>query len=298
VPPLTIYGLVIDSELDFPQLHPASSRTPEISLRIGKVDFEPRNSRQSRVRYKPLSSREVIVHYDGVGTALVQNGASITLQPAHDADPLCLLLFVLQQVLGVLLLQRGFLVLHASAAAIRGRAIAFAGPSGQGKSTLAAALTEYAGAQIITDDVLAIDFSNPDLPLALPGLAQLKLDEPTRAQICPRANAEQRIADGSSKALCEVEAVRADHAVPLAAIYLLETAPTLSFTPVPKARAAIELVRHTYGSRLLDAINLSARHFQQTADLVRGVPVVTLACPRDLSLLPKIAERIKLQLPS
>ena len=72
----------------------------------------------------------------------------------------------------MLLQQRGYLVLHASAVAAGGTAVAFLGHAGWGKSTTAAAL--YAqGYGLVTDDVLAVEMSSgrlmvpPGEPLVL-----------------------------------------------------------------------------------------------------------------------------------
>ena len=64
-------------------------------------------------------------------------------------------------VLGLLAGLRGALVLHASAVELPdGRALAFIGPSGTGKSTMAALLTR-AGCRLLADDVVAVEFSDP-----------------------------------------------------------------------------------------------------------------------------------------
>lgn len=65
---------------------------------------------------------------------------------------------------------QGLEVLHASAVAIDGLAIAFTAASGTGKSSLAAHLVA-AGATFLTDDVLAIECAEKDV-LAYPGPAR------------------------------------------------------------------------------------------------------------------------------
>ncbi len=63
---------------------------------------------------------------------------------------------VLAQVLPLAAVLRGMDVFHASAVALRDRAIAFLGGSGAGKTTLASRLVAR-GARLVTDDVLAIE---------------------------------------------------------------------------------------------------------------------------------------------
>lgn len=69
---------------------------------------------------------------------------------------------------------QGLETLHASAVAIDGHVFAFIGPSGMGKSSLAAQLT-LRGATFFTDDVLAVEIDASDRLIAHPGLAVLSL---------------------------------------------------------------------------------------------------------------------------
>jgi hypothetical protein len=62
-------------------------------------------------------------------------------------------------IIGFVLHLRGTPCLHASAVVIDGRAVAFLGHSGAGKSTMAAAFVRR-GFAALTDDVLALDFSS------------------------------------------------------------------------------------------------------------------------------------------
>ena len=63
--------------------------------------------------------------------------------------------YLLGPVLGFVLRLRGVTTMHASAVCVDGKAIAFVGPQGAGKSTTAAALLSR-GCPVITDDVLAM----------------------------------------------------------------------------------------------------------------------------------------------
>jgi hypothetical protein len=61
----------------------------------------------------------------------------------------------------------GEMSLHASAVALHDRAIVFIGNGGAGKSTIAATLCDAHGAQLLSDDVLAVEWSDTRL-IALP----------------------------------------------------------------------------------------------------------------------------------
>lgn len=279
------YGLRIDSELPLPELAEIKGDA-EIHLRFAELPLDLFDD--AKVRYKPVGDDGVYVYFRGVGTALVKGGVEILLKPAPGVDEVALRLFVLQQVIGVALLQRRFFVLHASAATVKGGAFAFAGESGQGKSTLAAALRERGGA-ILTDDVLAVEMADGKAPVARPGLTQLKLTAEGRERFAP--SAEQSIGE-KAKRLCALGAPARVEAAPLRAIYILATGSELRRESIPAARAAIELVRHTYGYRLLPHIGLAESHFRQSAALVQAAPIYRLTRPRDLSRLGETIELI------
>ena len=69
---------------------------------------------------------------------------------------------LIAQVLPFASVLHGLEVLHASAVAIDGAAVALAGPSGSGKTSLAVALCRE-GAEFLADDVLAIELGDGEL---------------------------------------------------------------------------------------------------------------------------------------
>jgi len=80
---------------------------------------------------------------------------SLTVALARGADPDMVPILLKGNVLAMLFLLAGEGVLHASAAACGGDAVAFLGHSGAGKSTLVT-LCCAAGAELVTDDVLRV----------------------------------------------------------------------------------------------------------------------------------------------
>jgi hypothetical protein len=91
--------------------------------------------------------------------------------------------FLIGRVLPWASVLSGHEVLHASAVALDGRAVAFVGPTGAGKTSLALALVAR-GADFVTDDVLALDRS--DLMVrAHPGAALASVRPSERDAIPP-----------------------------------------------------------------------------------------------------------------
>lgn len=110
---------------------------------------------------------------EGFGRYLVSvDGTSIVCElGAADLDHLER--FVLAHALPVAAVLRGYEVLHASAIATDGGAVAFAGASGAGKTHLATKLITRGGV-FLTDDVLAVQASD-DHVLAHPGPALMAI---------------------------------------------------------------------------------------------------------------------------
>ena len=110
----------------------------------------------------------------GLARFLVTGGREIAVEIEPGTLECDVSGFVLGTAFGVLLHQRGALVLHGAAVANNGRAIAICGESGAGKSTLAAALCRD-GCSFVTDDLCVIAQNEHGRPLILPDGRKLKL---------------------------------------------------------------------------------------------------------------------------
>ncbi len=97
--------------------------------------------------------------------------------------------FLVAQSLPFVAAMRGLEVFHASAVVLGGEAVAFTGPSGTGKTSLALALRRQ-GASLLADDVLAVEWAGGEL-LAHPGAPVAAIE---RAEA--RRLREERLWDG------------------------------------------------------------------------------------------------------
>ena len=83
---------------------------------------------------------------------------TVVCHPVVDGRSHVIPIVIPGTVTAFLLSIRGWAVLHGSAVEFDGRALAFVGVSGQGKSTMAALFCS-AGAALVTDDVLPLEFA-------------------------------------------------------------------------------------------------------------------------------------------
>ena len=98
-----------------------------------------------------------VLRFHGTCDFLISPDLSmIESRRAPGTDPGVVPLFLCGTVLSFVLTVAGRCVLHASSVEVDGKALAFVGQAGRGKSTVAAMLAA-AGAPLITDDVLRVD---------------------------------------------------------------------------------------------------------------------------------------------
>ncbi len=103
-----------------------------------------------------------------------RRGAGTVYARTADVSDKEVRLFFDGSVYGAIAWLNGLVPLHASAVSHAGGVHAFTGVSGEGKSTLAAALARR-GLAVCSDDVLVLDLSDPGQVMALPGHRRLKL---------------------------------------------------------------------------------------------------------------------------
>lgn len=149
-----VYGLVVQSDLPLGRrLRPSASQRCDVLVERDEV---PETLSEATVRCERFDAREgAFLLRSPAGRFLVEGGSRIVVDPEDVADEVDVQTYLLGSAFGALLHQRGVLPIHASAVDVGGRAVAFVGPTGAGKSTLAAALVDR-GYPLLADDVTAL----------------------------------------------------------------------------------------------------------------------------------------------
>lgn len=263
------YGLRVASVIALPELVPVQA-DPDVHIRV--ASFPPPAPEKINFRFSSAALAEL--DYPGVARFRVANGREITVDPVLSVDDPILRFFLLGPVFGVLLYQRGFFVLHASAVLIGKGALLFAGAKGAGKSTLAARFYE-AGYKVVTDDIAAIRFgARPEVMVAYP---QLKLIAPDHA---PNAL-------GINKKARATEPLPSDAPVPIEALITLEDADSVSLRTLAPSEALKEIITHSYRIEWFHELD-KERHFTESVRLAEEAKVCRLSRPRDLNRLDEL----------
>lgn len=286
------YGLGVCSELELPELGYTHGQT-DVTLSLGHVGHQ--SDQLDVIRCVSATPSEAVLSWGRAGTFLIRNGNEIIVDPFPGADLRILRLMILGAALGVLLHQRGYLVLHASAVAVDGRVAIFIGRKGWGKSTTAAALY-HQGHQLIADDIIAMSVNQGETPLVLPGFPQFKLWPDAAEAVGSDPEAMPRLHPGFEKRAYLVAERVTSTPLPLQCIYVLAGGPVLELKPVSSRDAFLEVTSHSYAPRFLGAAGVSATFFQQCLHLVNTIPVYRLCRQNSLAALPDVARMVEAHL--
>jgi hypothetical protein len=286
------YGLGIRSELPLPELT-TNGKKWDVAIRLGRVK-NPFSKIRGPGGWEIASPEKAYFIWENVGTFMVKGGKEIIIDPARGVAAEVLRLIILGQAMAVLLHQRGYLILHASAIEVEGGVVAFLGASGSGKSAMIAALNSL-GYGLVADDVVAVDMDNTGEPLVFSAMPQIKLWPETAAifgdgpEELPRVHPQLE-----KRALRRIPGFK-QTCYPLRLLYVIAegTRTDPEFEPIPLQEALLELVRYSYILNLWEDAGGDPKHFYQCGKLVSLVPIHRLKRKRCLADLRNLASLVE-----
>ncbi|MBU7580946.1 MAG: hypothetical protein KAF27_10830 [Porphyrobacter sp.] len=226
--------------------------------------------------------------------AIAAGGTQVTGWPAPDVAHDHFISLFNNAILPLIGDHAGGLFLHGSAVAIDGRAVAFLGESGDGKTTLAGAFAK-AGHPFLTEDVIELVADGADY-LLQPKPSGLRLYADSAEWLIGAPTG----ADSSDDKIDVTGAMALPFAAapaPLAALVLLgsDHEAALSLAPVPQAVAVQHLLPHSFVLDVEDKPRLRA-HFSRIVGLATKVPCYTLDYTRRYDELPRVIAAIIAQI--
>ena len=155
----TAFGLRIASEIRLSVLELLSDDGKPADVTICEGNFAELLDLEMEVAggnyIHRVTADDIVIQAVDIAAFHITRGSRIVVDQAPRADSDSVENVLLGAVMGVLLVQRGMLVLHASTVAVEGGSVIFAGKSGAGKSTLSAAM-QGMGCRVLTDELCAL----------------------------------------------------------------------------------------------------------------------------------------------
>jgi hypothetical protein len=286
-----IAGLTVSSDIEMLGLHGSSDDgSADVSILQGAVSETLENAAASGPTWA-ISPGRFLLRVPGIARFLLTGGEAIAYQADGKAEPGDISAFLTGAAFGVLLHQRGLVVLHASGVNVNGRAALFMGPSGAGKSTLAAALVKR-GYPMVTDDFCVIGYDSGGRPLVHPDSRLPKLWANAIRHLGLADRRGQPVRGRISKFYVDPHLAASPPApLPCGPVYVLRETrgPNRSGVERPNiVDAALLLRQNAYRARLIKQMDQGELYFRLAAAVGNAGGVFQLTRELDFAALPEV----------
>ena len=290
-----VSGLHVSSELELPGAIPEASqgRAADIAIRRGPVPMALDGATTRGPNWE-LVGDVFLLRVPLLARFLITAGRDIAVEIERGVTDRDAAGFVLGSVFGILLHQRGALVLHGAAVAKDGRAVAICGASGEGKSTLAAALCRD-GCAFVTDDICVVGQDAGRHPIVLPDGRRLKLWKESIDRLDLAQLRGEAVRKSFEKYFIDPAEVRGQ-ASPLAAIYVLRGARPpfeAEIKHLPLADAVRALDYEAYRPVLRSKIGQKPEMLAHAATMLGQVKMFLLVRPRGFEHLEETVAAVQ-----
>lgn len=256
----TLCGWRVASAVPLPDLLPwtGDDRAPDLTIDLGPVPERLKELTVDRPLLQVAGDGTCRFGMPGVAAYLIAaDGRRVIIDPTVDPSAPDVRLFLFGTVFAVLCYRRGLLPLHASCVRIGDSAVALAGLSGIGKSTLAAAFMQR-GHTVLADDVTVLDTATPGIPRVLPSFPRLKLWRDAVDRMDLPVGGLERTRPVMEKYNLPVVESFCTEPLPLASVVHLDFGPTLGMPTRLRGAMAVERMRRDlYRKNLVDRFGIA-----------------------------------------
>lgn len=255
-----------------------------------KWDNLPESSRLST--FLSVFRKEIRLEINGIAKFRILDGKEIFwIRDNAFVDDKDIKIFLLGTVMGCILMQRNFFLLHGNVLEKNNRAIICLGNSGAGKSTSAYFLMKN-GWKVLSDDIAAINQEGK----IFPGIPRIKLWKDAIDEFNIDKTNLQTIRRGHKKYLLDHSLINTSNKIcQLKDIYILNrTLSTYSqeepiLENITSQKSKTLLIRnHIYRKRLIRALNKEKDYFIFIAYIQKQIKLNFLNIPEGINNFPKI----------
>ncbi len=289
-----VAGLAVASEIELPGAIPAQpASAPAVTVRAAPVPASLHDAAKKGATWQIAGDR-FLFQVPDVARFLLSGGREIIFEPAPGVEAGDVSIFLIGTVFGILLHQRGEIVLHASAVRVNDKAVLFCGASGAGKSTLAAALAQR-GFPLVADDLCAITLAAGAAPMVQPDGRHLKL----WAQAIEKLDLAERrgaaVRNRLEKFFVE-PAVALAEPLPLGAVYALREARPPYKPGIERPNvvdAALLLRRSAYRPLMVNRMGQKADYFLAATAIANAAGIFHLTRALNFAAMPDVVSSLE-----
>ncbi|WP_422006013.1 hypothetical protein [Roseivirga pacifica] len=285
-----IYGYTISTNFKLPSLT-QYRKTDNIDLNIVfnhqrlQECLDDENSRHFTFHNNTLdlwtNNDSLLMSYSIGIKALINSDNEIFVDTKNNLPPKVTQHVLLQGILGLWLLRRGEFAIHGCTIKNGDSAVIFAGVSGVGKSTIAAACYDL-GYQILSDDVSLIELTPNSIPSVIPSFPIIKVTPETLNKVIQNKTSNLSPIPVIDKYEAQLGDQFHPNKLKLEAVYCLSTSDEvnkLHFEALSGGEKIFSLLSNTYRNFMIDATNTGAKHFDFCAKLASITNIYSITRP-------------------
>lgn len=268
------FGFTIASEIELPELPPAAAGSAaDVEIRLGETPpaLEGAQPVSPDVTARPGA---LLIDYNPA-RYLISEGCRIWVEAKPGASERDMRGYLLGSAIGAIIHQRGLLPIHANAIDVGGEGVAFAGPQGAGKSTLAEHFRRR-GRRVLSDDVCVVGFGPAGEPVAWPGIPRIKLRADALAAFGRGAEGLERVFEGDDKFSLPMLPDPLAHPVTLCKVYVISRTTrgaASEIRPLAGAEAFDSISANVYRSEFIAPLGQAQKQFENIVALLRSTQV-------------------------
>jgi hypothetical protein len=273
-----------------------------VSLTITRTESVSKNRLAFFHRIRDEDGRLVSSFARGTGCLVVRfhrkadflislDGSRVQVRVMGEATEDEVQALLLTNVIPLALNQAGHEIIHACAVEISGKAVAFVGQQGFGKSTLSAALVKR-GYKLLTDDALRIS-TGDSIVRAYPSFPEIRLEKKNLLRFTTKDQAARFQAALFEKKRMPVKNFVAQ-ALPLGAVYLINTqkkTEVVRVTPAGPAEAFRGLLENSFRLDLFNPLRMH-REMDTLSKIAQTTPAWRLEYPKCYEALDGAIEAV------
>ena len=286
----TAFGLTFDSNIKLPPLLTSEVQIADVRIINGIVNKTGLDTPMIIRPYSQIAPNELWLHVPDIAWFYVTNGNNIVVEPMAGADMQSVRLFLLGSCMGAIMYQRNRLVIHGNAIRFGDECIIFAGISGAGKSSLAAAFVKR-GYEVLADDLSVID----EYFQVQPSYPQIKLWHDAVQKLSIDVSGLKRIRLEVDKYAYPINESFYSTPLPVKALYVINShnQDEFVFEAVTGAAKFIPLKTHSYRGGYLEGFGLNAEHLELVSQLANKIDVTNIIRPKNGFKLNELVDLIE-----